>query len=177
MGTFTAQMLIGQGHTYDGGIINVNHTLYLSENSIPLLSLHHFSASERNTSQQEERIIWIPTLEGMLEDALLMVGLYVLKDEQLLELANRYFNKPKGRKAISLYDDVKAVDLQEIYECCRTIDHGQKIILSVFEGSTILNQLDVLERYPFDVEVCVTTFRRELNAWSGRKEVKGKLNV
>ncbi|WP_332632535.1 hypothetical protein [Halalkalibacter flavus] len=47
--------------------------------------------------------MWIPTLEGLLEDALLRVGLYVLKGEQLVELANCYLNKPKDRKAISLY--------------------------------------------------------------------------
>jgi hypothetical protein len=135
MGTFTAQLLVGQGHTYDGGIINVSHTLYLSENSIPVWSLVESSVSELEPRQQGERMVWIPTVEGMLEDALLMVGLYVLKDPKLVELAN--FNKSTDRKAISLYDDISPVHLQEMYKLSRNINHGHKIILSVFEGSTI----------------------------------------
>ena len=83
MATFTCQILIGKKHSYDSGIINISHTLYLSENSRPALIL---SPTEEFTAnkQVQQKITWIPTLENMLEDALVMIGLYVLKDQQLI---------------------------------------------------------------------------------------------
>ncbi len=35
MAPFTAQILVGHAHPYDGGINGITHTLYLSENSRP----------------------------------------------------------------------------------------------------------------------------------------------
>lgn len=173
MGTFTAQILVGGAHPNDGGMINLTHELYLSENSIPGW---HLVPSFFQNDEGRERIVWIPTLEHMLEDALLMIGVYVLKDKELVDMANRYIKKKSNRKAIGLYDDVAKDDLLRMYERARQIESGHKIIINVFEGSSIRRQLKVLEEYEFDLEVCLSSFKREYSMWSGKKEIRGLLD-
>jgi len=74
MATMTAQILVGRPHTNHDGI-NPTHYLFLSENSRPawvLVSQNIFPKEQRDHS----RITWIPTVENMLEDALLMIALH-----------------------------------------------------------------------------------------------------
>ncbi len=80
MATFTAQILVGSPHPNHGGI-NPTHSLFLSENSRPawILVDPYPDSGPRNS-----RIVWIPTLENMLEDALLMIAVYVCKDDGIL---------------------------------------------------------------------------------------------
>ena len=80
MATFTAQILIGAKHPYDSGMMNSSHSLFLSENSRPAWILSTTDIFNEN-KQTQPRITWIPTLENMLEDALVMIGLYVLEDK------------------------------------------------------------------------------------------------
>jgi hypothetical protein len=174
MGTFTSQILVGQKHSYDGGIINISHTLYLSENSCSAWILTPAEGSNEN-KQSQEKIVWIPTLENMLEDALVMIGLYVLKDEKLASLAGKYFQQPKKQNVIQLYDDIKPEDLQELYKHERTIESSHKIILSVFQGSSILKHLPVLKNYQNDIEVCKSIFTKEFSMWNRRFEESGGL--
>jgi hypothetical protein len=173
MATFTCQILIGQKHSYDSGIINITHTLYLSENSRPAWILSPTDEFKAN-KQTQQKITWIPTLENMLEDALVMIGLYVLKDKQLISLTNQYF-KDANKDFIELYNDVKADDLQELYKQVRKIESSHKMILSVFQGSSIVNQLPVLKYYQHDIEVCKSIFSKEFSLWSRKFEEIGKL--
>jgi Txe/YoeB family toxin of Txe-Axe toxin-antitoxin module len=170
MGTTTAQMLIGQKHTYDSGIINVSHELRLSENSVPAWSLVK-RTYDRQEVMQEDKIVWLPTLERMLEDGLLMVGLYVLKDAELIEMADKYLKKPTDMKGYSIYNDINPEHLELMYQRSRKIDQGHKIVLTVLDSSTVMKQIQVLEKYPMDIEVCVPVFKRELNPWSRQREI------
>jgi hypothetical protein len=174
MATFTCQILIGQKHSYDSGIINITHTLYLSENSRPAWILS--PTDEFNEHKQNpQKITWIPTLENMLEDALVMIGLYVLKDKRLIALANQYFNQ-HNKNFIELYSDIKSEDLQKLYTQTRKIEGSHKILLSVFQGSSILQQLPVLKDYQNDIEVCKSIFTKEYSLWSKKFEEIGALN-
>lgn len=173
MGTFTSQILVGQKHSYDGGIINISHTLYLSENSCHAWIL---APTPEPKEQSQEKIVWVPTVESMLEDALVMIGLYVIKDEQLLSLADQYFQHPKKKNVIQLYDDIKTKDLKELYSQARTIESSHKIILSVFQGSSILKHLPTLKNYQNDIEVCKSIFTKEFSIWNRRYEENGGLD-
>lgn len=173
MGTFTSKILVGQKHSYDGGIINISHTLYLSENSRSAWILT--PAAEFNENKQsQQRIVWIPTIENMLEDALVMIGLYVLKDEKLVSLAEQYFQYP-NKNVIELYDDIKPEELEELYKQARAIESSHKIILSVFQGSSILKHLPALKNYQNDIEVCKSIFTKEFSVWNRRFEESGEL--
>ena len=69
MGSFTAQIIVGQAHPNHGGIIP-SYYLFLSENSKPAWLL----MSENITSNKDKQITWFPTVENMLQDALLMIS-------------------------------------------------------------------------------------------------------
>jgi hypothetical protein len=111
----------------------------------------------------------------MLEDALVMIGLYVVKDKELIELANQYFKQP-NKEFIELYNEVKSEDLQKLYNQARKIEGSHKIILSVFQGSSILKQLSVLRYYQNDIEVCKSIFTKEYSLWSREFEETGELS-
>jgi hypothetical protein len=173
MATFTSQILIGKKHSYDSGIINITHILYLSENSRPVWVLSPTDEfKEKEESQQ--KVIWIPTLENMLEDALVMIGLYVVKDKELIRLANQSFKQP-DKDFIELYDDIQSEDLQKLYHQARRIEGSHKIVVSVFQGSSIFPQLPVLREYQNDIEVCNSIFKKELSPWSRKFEESGEL--
>jgi hypothetical protein len=171
MGTMTAQILVGETHPNHGGI-SPTHYLFLSENSRPAWIL-----VEQNIFGHEheaQRVVWIPTAENMLEDALLMIAMYVLKDKEILEMAEGFF-KNKGRNPLELYDDISKDDLKKLYERCREIEMGCKIVISVFDGSSIRRQVNALEKYKMDAEVCTVKYHREYSVWSNETEVKGTL--
>jgi len=79
MSAITAQILVGQAHPNLGGI-NPTHYLFLSENSRPVWILVPQNLWELESSINEKKVTWIPTVENLLEDALLMIGIHVLKN-------------------------------------------------------------------------------------------------
>ncbi len=167
MGSFTAEILVGSPHPYHGGIIPT-HFLFLSENSRPNLIL----VSEKifsNKSENVKKIRWIPTVENMLEDALLMISLNVVKNEEMIKLFRKFSQKNEDDN-ILIYNDLKKEERDELYQRCREIENFPKIVVSVFKGSTIMSQLFVLKKYKMDVEVCPFVYCREYSMWS--KEVK-----
>ncbi|MCT8136970.1 hypothetical protein H1D32_03990 [Anaerobacillus sp. CMMVII] len=168
MGTFTAQLLVGSAHPYEGGIYGITHTLQLSENGRPAWILNSTNDAKK------AKIMWIPTLEHMLEDALLMIGLYVWKDEALCKMKERYFTNQQ-KNYIQLYDDIDPKYLEEMRARCRDISSTSKIMISVFEGSTIETQLPVIRAYDYDFEVCLSVFQKAYNVWSGEREERGLL--
>jgi len=174
MGTFTSQILVGKKHSYDGGIINITHTLYLSENSRSAWMLTKTDLFDEKINQNQ-RIIWIPTYKNMLEDALVMIGLYVLKDDELLSLANQYFSNYK-KNYVELYEDIKQEHLQKLYDRARNIESSHKILISVFKGSSIWDQLPVLKHYQNDIEVCRSVYKKEFSLWTNRFEEVGNLD-
>ena len=168
MGTFTAQLLVGQAHPYEGGIYGITHTLQLSENGSPAWILHSTNGSMKTT------ITWIPTLEHMLDDALLMIGVYVWKDEALCEMKEQYFTDFQ-KNYIELYGDIDPKHLEEMRARCREISSTAKIMVSVFEGSTIQAQLPVIREYNYDFEVCLSVYQKAYSVWNGQREERGVL--
>ena len=61
------------------------------------------------------KITWIPTVENMLEDALLMIALYVWEDEELCDMAWRHF-KNKRRNWVELYEDIDGAPASNVSE-------------------------------------------------------------
>ncbi|BCS82424.1 hypothetical protein [Anaerocellum diazotrophicum] len=49
-----------------------------------------------------------------------MIGLYVLRDKKLIELAEKYFKKDLSER-LMLYDDIDQENLKNLYETCRKI--------------------------------------------------------
>ena len=173
MSTMTAQILIGKAHPYDGGI-NPNFTMFLSENSVACWTL--IKLNFRETVQPTNPIVvkWIPTIEFMLEDAVMMIGLYVLKDVELIHLAKEHIRTYPGDK-IDLYSDASEEGLKEMRARAKQLTNHYKMTLSIFFDSTINRQYKSLKDYKMDIEVCLPAYAREYSVWSKKVEERGEL--
>jgi len=172
MATLTAQIFVGRTHPNHGGI-NPTHQLFFSENDRPAWILMPENVFGRG-SVELDRTVWIPTVEHALEDGLLMVVLHILKDEEVLNLAENHFGN-QGVDRAELYQDISKPQLRELHEKCRSVSGDFKIILTTFKDSLLKQQLPVVEKYRMDVEVCAPIYSRLYSRWSNRTKTEGSL--
>jgi len=172
MATLTAQILVGSAHPNHDGI-NPTHYVFLWENDRPAWILVHqniFKEREENVG----RITWIPTIENMLEDALLMIAIHVCKNNEVIKLAKSFSAKIES-DSMELCSNLEETHRKRLYEKCRQISDFPKIIISVFRGSTIEKQLSVLEQYKMDVEVCKPIYSRLHSSWTNETRIEGAI--
>jgi hypothetical protein len=167
--TVTAQILVGQGHPNHGGI-DPSHAALLFENDRPgwrLLPLH--------PEEDSPRIGWTPTTEHMLEDGLLMIAVHVWQPPTLVQALREEVSE--GQMAtLELYRDMDSPKLQHLHEECRAGSYSQqKVVLTVLEESSIRQQLDVLEGYEIDMEVCIPRYSRLYSRWTDETVISGTL--
>ncbi len=141
MGTYTAQILVGRAHPFDGGI-TPTHQLFLSENSRPAWVLTELGGDPGR------RAVWIPTVERVLEDGLVMAGALVLQDPELLGALGDARRVPGP----CLYDLPEAIR-DALYARCRAFRPPAKLVVCAFGGSTILGQLPRLAEFAWKLEV------------------------
>jgi hypothetical protein len=153
MGTFTAQILAGVPHLYHGGIIPT-HYLFLSENSRPSWTLVNQNVVDRS-EDKEKPIVWIPSVENMLEDALVMVAIHVIKNKQIIDLAQKMYKNIEGSH-LELHENLTESQRREIYQECRRIENWPKMVITVMKGSSIKRQISVLKKYLLDAEICIS---------------------
>lgn len=169
VGTITAQILVGSGHPYHDGI-EPSHRLYLSENSRPSWIL----LPENWSGAGGSKVTWIPTVENSLEDALLMIGIHVVKDPELVALAGQFI-RSKENNWVVIHEDVNPENLSLLYRRCRAIENTFKLVITVMRGSLIETQLKILEDYTMDVEVCRPEFVRLYSQWLEQTRIEGEL--
>lgn len=162
MGSANAFITVGRPDPLHNGIYPT-HCLIPHENDKPWWVLTPiFRFPDECKPENCEIMIWIPTVEHMLEDALLMTGIYVLKDKELISLAKKFF-KNKEEYRIWLYDDIKREDLEKLRKVCKRVlpKYHFKIVIAITLDSTILHQIEVLKEYKMECEVCTARFRRD----------------
>jgi hypothetical protein len=172
MATLTAQILVGRAHPNHGGI-NPTHQLFFSENDRPAWILMPENVFGRGSAELD-RTVWIPTVEHALEDGLLMITLHIVKDDAILNLAEKHFGN-KGVDRAELYKDINESQLTELHERCRAVRGDLKIAVTTFKGSLLEQQLPILEKYKMDVEVCVPIYSRLYSQWNKRTNTEGSL--
>lgn len=175
MGTLTAQILVGSAHPNHDGI-EPTHYLFLSENSRPAWILTSQNISSLNFDRHppiRSSIVWIPTVENMLEDALLMIAYYIVRDPDIREMANS-FTEMKRAQRQELYGLFTAEQRQELYRKCRQIERFPKVIVSIFHDSSIRSKVAVLEHYQMDFEVCMVCYSRSSTGWRNKPEIWGE---
>lgn len=158
MASFTGQMLVGSADRFHGGIIPT-HFLFLSENHRPAWVLVPENVDSKNNA---EKITWIPTVEHMIEDALLMIAIHVVKDQGIRELAGTISQKLES-DWVELYDDIDEQDREELYQKCRAIDfmhYECKVVVTILKGSSIQDAASVLESYRIEAEVCPSNYSK-----------------
>lgn len=128
------------------------------------------------SGRSSEKIVWTPTLDCMLEDALLMVALYVVEDTTSRQIAGTSLDVGSGR-ALEVGTAFSEQTREKLYAHCRAMDNRYKLVLTVLEGSSIGRQLGVLEMYSMDVEVCTPRYSRSYSRWRDEVIVKGALGA
>lgn len=144
MSTVTAIIVVGEGHRFHGGIIPA-YQLTLTENSRPALTLGPASLSG------EAECTWIPTLENMADDAMLMIAACIAKDRAIT--AKLKVCRKKGCN-LELYD-ISEKDRLQLYAKARTAlgKTDMKLVVSVLRGSSLTTRLEALEAYAVEMEV------------------------
>lgn len=124
-----AQILVGNRRPFDIGI-NPEYIIYYSENDKPALILSKEEIYERSEVNKFDQKVWIPTINNTLEDALLMIGIYLEEDEELIELADKYFTNYKNKRIVSLHNDIEKENLKKLYEINRKKEKQYKVVIS-----------------------------------------------
>jgi hypothetical protein len=174
MSTYTAQILVGSPHPNHDGL-EPTHSLYLSENSRPawILVKGNLWADELYNN---ERIVWIPTIENMIDDALLMIGLYIVQDKELQAKISKYLNRQQD--IVEIHRDIKKNELKKLYEMNKRAlgqRKGFKIIATVFRDSTAHKLLDSFLAYSIDMEICAPIYSRLSSPWLAEVRIEGAL--
>ena len=165
MATVTAMIQIGTAHQNHSGICPT-HQMFLSENSRPAWTLYQIHSDE-------PMAVWIPTVENMLEDGILMACLLTIKDPALVSAAAAF--RGDYLKRAELYDDINAKNRRNLYELSRRVGVEHKLVISVLEGCSFTNQLAILGQYLIGVEVCQSIYSREYSAWTNSVNETGTL--
>ena len=161
MMTFKVQILAGHGVGHEKEGIIPQESLWLIEN-----------AGEPIWVLKEQSISWMVKPEDMIESGLLMAGIFILQDRELVALANEYL--PRVDHA-QLDIDISEENLEKLFEKNREL-FWSKLVITVLDGSNVFSQLSVLEDYSMDVEVCMPAFRRFCSDLDGEINEIGDLN-
>ena len=151
MSTVTAHVLVGQEHLYHGGINPTNH-IALMENSRPVLLLDTFMADDPDRKTLPR---WIPTLEHMMDDIMLMVAVFILDDKDTINLLKEAVPKDADwRKWLELYD-IEEAERLNLYHHVKSLSVGCAMIFTVLEGSHLIQLKDMVKEYPFSIEILI----------------------
>jgi hypothetical protein len=165
----TAQLLVGHPHPNRGGMSAI-HTLELTEGSRPAWTL----SSTSRLYPGSQRVIWIPTLEHMLEDALLMAAIHAFESEPVRATFRKFSDKVDAER-LELYQDLTAEQRAELYLQCRQLEDFPKVVLAVYEDAYISPQIGILAHYRMECEVLMPVFSRTYSRWSNETTIKGEL--
>ena len=169
MGTMTGQMLVGMAHQNDSGILPT-HVLYLFENNRPVVQV--FS---KNIDIMKLELYAIPTVEKMLEDMLLIVSGFVLKDKRIKsELESILELGPEGQKIIEFYelDEEKRQELYKYNQQFLKDKKQVKVTTCIYYYCHLMEQIERIKEYGISYEICKATYLKEYSAWIRDFEVK-----
>jgi len=153
MGTVTCIILIGHEHPFHGGI-QPTHILELSENDVPCWTLMNYPRTEGAIG---EGMVWELILNHPLEEALLMITLYVIKDDNVISLVKKIAKNDLFSKTyVSPYRDIGEENFKEIFKALEKVNYnGLKLVITVLPGSCVLNKVDAVENYNVKAEICL----------------------
>ena len=147
----TAQILLGGPVETMMDRFTPLYVIYSAENSQPSFSLNATSIHQGDADDFDQ-VIWVPTLENTLEGALLMIAIYLHKDQTIIKTAEKYIEISNKVECYDIPEDGR----KELYGLLKNYGFKDYIIFSIFEGSLLSNQIDRLSNYEVDGEVCLS---------------------
>ena len=162
MGTWTAQILVGNSHPNHGGI-TAGYQLFLSENDRPCWECFPiFPPRLGEVLKNEGHTVWIPPGPGsILECGLLMVALHCFDPMARLPVNKELVSSAKSmsKKIMDKFVDMSILtdkQFKELYDMAKKIkiNDSDKLIVTVLAGSSITGRLKELKKHKYDFEVC-----------------------
>lgn len=158
MAVVTAQMIIGHGHG-EHGAVEPAYYAFLSENGRPAWILVPENITSLEQKHVRGKIVWIPTDSDILEDGLLMIAVHVIREQTVRSVAETTFRNPYLSE-LQLLKQVSGEARRSLYQMCRSLTMHYKIVMTVFEGSALMPQLQVLKDYSWNVDVHLLKYSR-----------------
>lgn len=159
MATITAQFLLGENHPNHGGIIPRGQLSFL-ENDRPVYVFSPFWGAA-----EDKLIRWVPSIEHTLEDGLLMIAVHVMGAFEIKEITKNTYQNDSGAP-FEVYEHLDEETHQKLLEETRRLPGFPKLVITVLEGSHLLQHLSAIKRYSMDVELCFAGYSREKSEWT-----------
>lgn len=170
MAATTAHIFFGNAHPNEGGL-RIIDTLALTEGSRPAWVLRPSEVSFRGVAEY----VWIPTLQAMLDDAMLLAACVLFADQGVQNALKRLCGYATPRR-LELYD-IGEKDRAELYELCRASTLFTKAVIVPYSGSTLLRNLQSLRSYNMEIELCYPVFNKTWSSQPPRFVEKGSIPV
>jgi hypothetical protein len=175
MAAITALAHLGFAHPNDGGL-RPEYLFQLSEGSRPAWLLEPAGVLRQGDGPitLQEPLVWIPTLEHMVDDLFVMIGVHILRDEPILELIRDHGIDPfvSRQELYSLPAELRVA----LYARCRAYEGNWKLALTVYDGSCLEKTLSGLSAYRCQLEVCCSSYLRYYDRWDeGKTKTQGEL--
>jgi len=156
MENYTAQVLIGECHICNGGLVP-EYQIFLSENQSPALLLRQV--------QSDREWLWFPGKESIMDDIFLMISSIILEENEI-----------NTRDRLSLLDEYTEKERFDHYEQVRENSRywDKKVIFNLFRESLLEKEMEHLKDYGCNMEVTTTRYLKE-NDGNGNTNVKGYL--
>ena len=163
MATWTAQILVGNSHPNHGGI-TAGYQLFLSENDRPCWECFPiFPPRLGEVLKNEGHTVWIPPGPGsILECGLLMVALHCFDPMARLPVNKELVSSAKSmsKKIMDKFVDMSILtdkQFKELYDMAKKIkiNDSDKLIVTVFAGSSITGQLKELKKHKYAYHLCI----------------------
>lgn len=159
MATVTAHFLIGVNDPHHGGIVP-HAQLFLFENDKPVYVLDWLTTDDKAKS-----FSWVPTVEHMLDDAMLMIAVHFLRAFPFKDIARKGYRPRKG-KPFEIYEDMDAKTHEDLLVATRLLPEFPKLVITVLAGSYLREHVAGIKNYSMDVELCFAGYKRNLSEWT-----------
>ena len=146
MATTTSFILAGKSHPNDGGI-NIYHCIQLTEGSAPAYTMRAWVEDELiyPDMAQDKTKVMIPTIENALDDLLLMIMVWAVKD-----MPEVHFSV---NDRIEMYSIAEAERLQ-LYALSKQLaaKTALKLVINIIDSKCLLNENQLARLVDYGIE-------------------------
>jgi hypothetical protein len=154
MPSYAAQMLIGKKDDAGQGIVPTQ-LLYFSQQNPLSWTLVEETVDQQDAAGPRERVRWTTSEDHALENGLLLLGIHLFKDGELLRLAGESLSSPD----VDIFDPDQQFDehlMAKLHARCREVSGDFTCVLTLFVDSVLTGQTRMLNDYAMDIELCLS---------------------
>jgi hypothetical protein len=168
-------ILVGNAHPNDGG--NRAFAEISQEcGDRPLLHLKWKKFFKNTETDVFRDFKMIPTVENMLDDAILLVAYAICRHPKIFPIVNSMTQeKPLTTRLMTMYQDFTLEQRLDLYAVLKTMDDLPKISWCLFRNSDLNESLINLKEYSIECEVMQSIYSVEYSGFGSNWSVYGNL--